>query len=137
MAVKQMLGALALSGLMVSGSVARCADTELFGYMESMRDNLQVITRNVRGGNLDAIEQEASAFAQAVEAATREVPYALSNGSSADLKDYQDVIGDLHAAARSLEDAVLAGDQATATAALNEMSQIRRTGHGRFKARSC
>lgn len=137
MTFKKLVAVFVLGSALATDSMARCADTELYGYMETMRDNLQVITRNVRGGNMDAVRDEASELVWAVEASTPEIPYALSNGNAADIEDYRAMMEDLLAVAQRLETAVQAGDQTMATNALNEMSQLRRTGHGRFKARSC
>lgn len=74
----------------------------------------------------------------AAESASQEMPYLFRGGAAnSDVAAYEAAMADFTSEFAALEKALVSGDQGAAARTMQTLGEVRRTGHGDFKDRSC
>ncbi|MFG1497242.1 cytochrome b562 [Saccharospirillum sp. HFRX-1] len=137
--MKRFLAAAAISfGLSATAFAQSCDETELYANMETLADNMRPLVRAVRGNDIEEAKTRVATLREAAVDASDETPYSLQDGGSAeDIEAFQTAMNDLVAQLDQVAAALDAGDTATAASHLQEIGDMRKSGHRHFKDRSC
>lgn len=117
-----------------------CDETALSGYMANIKDEMRLMSSDVKSGDNDAAVQRVDSLISFFEKARNETPYKFSanNLQGSQLKEqkaeYTKVVDDTIVILKKLENALQSGDAPQVKMLFGEIGGQRKLGHGSFKA---
>jgi cytochrome c556 len=117
-----------------------CDETTLHGYMTNIKDEMRLMSSDVKAGDNDAAVQRVDTLISFFEKARNETPYKFSadNLQGGQLKEqtseYTKVVDDTIVILKKLENALESGDTTQVKVLFGEIGGQRKLGHGSFKA---
>ncbi|MFC3852358.1 cytochrome b562 [Salinispirillum marinum] len=135
---KVVLSSLFSVGLVAGAQAQVCSDTELYGHMQTLAENLRPVSQAIRSNDFNQAQPLVTEMLAAAQGAQQETPFRFRTGASEDdIANYQRAIQRLVDEFETLSVAVNNQDAQTASTVLRSLSEMRRQGHGQFKDRTC